>query len=232
MSSAVIIIEMLSGILRFFPNMMVTTLFVGGILLGKLPWVMASIGGGLVTLATLTLQYLLTKTIAGLDMPGEDVIKSCSLVPDIQGGAYMPIPSLWVALSSFYATYIFRNAANIYTQTPKRTTKAGASVMQRKGVGLLSMFAVLIFFMFLLIPRYWTNCETIGGIIFGLVVGIFGGYTWWSLMDACGPNVYPDIHGVMIGINPGAIKTNPVICAPRQIEVIAPLSRQTTPSGD
>ena len=216
MSSATnMIIEMLSGVLRFFPNTMIATLFVGGILLGKIPWVMASIGGIVITIGTLTLQYVLTKTIAGLEMPGQTVIESCSLSPDIKGGNYMPIPSLWVALSSFYATYIFRNAVNIYTQAPKRTTTAVSSVMQRKGVGLLSMFAVLIFFLFLLVPRYWTNCETVMGVILGLVIGIVGGYCWWAIMNACGPNVYPDIHGVMIGINPGSSKTNPVICAPK-----------------
>jgi hypothetical protein len=71
----------------------------------------------------------------------------------------------------------------------------------------------MVLFFFLLIPRYMTSCETILGVVLGLAIGISGGYLWWRLLDACGPDVYPDIHGVMIGTQPGLLHTNPIACA-------------------
>ena len=208
------LVEILGGILNFFPNTMIASLFVIGMMTGRLSWILVSLGGVVITILTLTLQYMMTKTIVGLALPGDHVIQACSILPVARGGSYTPVPSLWVALSAFFATYIFTNALNIYSQVPMRTNKDALSVQQRKGVGIISMLAVLVLFFFLLIPRYMmTTCETILGIVLGLAIGIGGGYLWWRLLDACGPDVYPDIHGVMIGTQQGLLKTNPIACA-------------------
>jgi len=210
------IIELLSGILRFFPNTMIVTLFVVGITLGKLSWILVAIGGIVVTILTLTIQYMLGKTIGmGLPagMPGSSVVEACSLLP-VVGGTYAAVPSLWISLSSFFATYIFMNALNVYSETPARANRERLAVFQRKGMGLISILAVVVLFVFLLVPRYMTSCETIGGIIGGLIIGIGAGVAWWTILDACGPDVYPDIHGVMIGLKPGSLRTHPIACAP------------------
>lgn len=213
------VVELLSGILRYFPNTMIATLFVLGITTGKLAWILVAIGGILITIVTLLVQYIFLKSL-GIgplnDRPGAAIIEACSLLPVARGtDEYSAVPSLWVAISSFFATYIFMNAANIYTQTPARINKEKIGVQQRKGMGLISMLAVALLFIFLIVPRYWTSCETIIGLLLGLGVGIGGGVTWWKILDACGPDVYPDIHGVMIGLKPGSLRTSPVACAPR-----------------
>ena len=202
--------------MRFFPNTMIATLFVVGIALGKLSWILVAIGGVATTILTLTFQYALSKAIdIGLPtgMPGSSVVEACSLLP-VASGTYAVVPSLWISLSSFFATYIFMNALNIYMEKPARVNRDRIAVQQRKGMGLISMMAVCILFVFLLIPRYWRFCETIAGIITGLIVGIGMGVAWWKILDACGPDVYPDIHGVMIGLKPGALRTHPMACAP------------------
>jgi hypothetical protein len=127
----------------------------------------------------------------------------------------MPTPSLWIALTSFFTTYIFTNALNVYSQTPLNTKAAfSISVQQRKGVGLISMLAIIVLAFFLVVARYMsTDCETILGIILGLTLGIGAGYCWWLLLDACGSDVYPDIHGVMMGSKPGLLRNGPVACA-------------------
>ena len=196
--------ELLSGLLRFFPNTMLVTLFVVGIALGKISWVLVSIGGIVVTIFTVLIQYMALKALGLGVMPGVAVMEACSLIP-IANGGYSSVPSLWVALSSFFVTYVIVNAANIYNATPVRVSKEAISVQQRKGIGLISMLAASILFVFLMIPRYWTSCETLIGIITGLVVGVGGGVVWWNILDACGPDLYPDIHSVMIGLKPGGI---------------------------
>lgn len=213
----VAVIEMLGGILRYFPNTMITTLFFVGVATGKLSWILVAIGGIVITILTLTLQYTFQKSfgIGPLtDRPGAAIIKACSLLPDAIGGEYIAEPSLWVALSSFFITYIFMNAKNIYTQQPSRANKDKLGVQQRKGVGLISMLAVVVLGLFLIVPRYWTKCENKRGFIIGLVIGLLGGFMWWNILNACGPDVFPDIHGVMIGLKPGSIRTNPMVCAP------------------
>jgi hypothetical protein len=209
------LVEMLSGILRYFPNTMISTLFVVGIMMGRLSWVLVALGGIVVTIGTLTIQYLLTKTIGGFDLPGDHFIKACSLLPVAQGGHYMPTPSLWIALTSFFTTYIFTNALNVYSQTPPSTqARYTISVQQRKGVGLISTLAIIVLAVFLVVARYMsTDCENILGIVLGLTIGITAGYFWWLLLDACGADVYPDIHGVMIGSKPGLLRNGPVVCA-------------------
>jgi hypothetical protein len=210
-------VELLGGILRFFPNTILITLFVLGITTGKVAWILVAVGGLLVTILTLLIQYLFGKGL-GLgplsDRPGAAIMEACSLIPIASNATYSAIPSLWVAMSSFFVAYIFTNATNIYTQTPARINKEKIAVQQRKGVGLISMFSVVLLFVFLMVPRYWTNCETRWGVILGLLVGCGFGIGWWYILNACGADVYPDIHGVMIGLKPGALRTNPIACAP------------------
>ena len=215
------IVEILSGILRYFPNAMISTLFVVGMMTARISWILVAIGGILVTIGTLTLQYLLMKTVGSMlpdgwsEMPGNHVIKACSPLPVAEGGSYNTSPSLWVALNTFFATYILTNAVNVYTQTPA-TSKAAAtiSVQQRKGVGLISMLAILVLFFFLLLARCMaTDCESTFGIVLGLAIGIGSGYGWWAVLNACGPDVYPDIHGVMISSSPTLLRTGPMVCA-------------------
>jgi len=217
------VIEMLSGILRFFPNILIASLFVIGILTGRMAWILVSIGGLVIAIITLTLQYVMTKTIGIGDIPGRHVMDACSLIPVTQDSIYNNVPSLWISLTSFFLTFIFMNGLNIYSQAPVRTNDNSTSVQQRKGVGMISMVAVLILFVFLIMSRctlsIWNfrmdapTCESLLGVITGLAVGLGGGYLWWMLLDACGPEVYPDIHGVMIGTQPGLLHSNPIACA-------------------
>lgn len=215
------IVEMLSGILRYFPNSMIATLFVVGMMTGRIAWILVSIGGILIVVGTLILQYLISKTVGSslpmgwAEIPGQHVISACSLLPIAQGGTYAAAPSLWVAISSFFATYIITNATNVYTQSPISSKAAAAfSVQQRKGVGLISMLAVILLFLFLLAARCMsTDCESTLGVLLGLGIGIGGGYGWWSVLNACGADVYPDIHGVMIASSPSILRTGPMVCA-------------------
>lgn len=207
------VVELLSGILRLFPNTIIATLFVVGIATGKISWIFIGVGALLMTIATLVVQYILSKTINFGPMPGAEVMEACSILPTA-AGAYTTTPSLWIALSTFLVSYIFINASNIYSTKPHRKSQDAISVQQRKGTGLISMLAVCLLFLFLLVPRWNTTCETLIGMLLGAAMGIAGGWIWWKVLDACGPDVYPDIHGVMVGLKPGGLRTGPVACTP------------------
>jgi hypothetical protein len=208
--------EILGGILRFFPNTMFVTFLIAGIMTGRMPWILAA-AGGLVTIATTSLFQGLAQWFLGIDAvrydfkPGEVAADSCSLTPSTD--VFIQVPSMWIATSAFYATYIFTNALNIYTYT-STTNQNRIPVQQRKGMGLISMVAVFLLFFFLLVPRFMTTCESIMGTITGLGIGIGWGVAWWHIVNLCGANIFPDVHGVMIGLTPGSLKSNPFAYVP------------------
>ena len=194
--------------------MMTVTLFVLGVTTGRLTWILVSLGSVIVIIATLTLQHLISRLTSVKPLSGAAIMEACSLLP-IAGSEYAAVPSLWVALSAFFATYIFVNANNIYTKTPTQVNKDKLAVQQRKGMGLISMVAIILLFALIMFPRWRSSCETMLGVITGLIIGCGGGYVWWLILNACGSNVFPDIHGVMLGLAPGKLHTNPRVCTPK-----------------
>jgi hypothetical protein len=218
------IAEILGGILRFFPNTMVVTLFFVGMMTGRIPWILTAVGGLLMIVITMFAQVLLS-WVLGAEMgnydftPGEVAAESCSLTPTLLQENYTTLPSLWIASSSFYATFIFMNAFNIYKQAPANNiSKDKMAVQQRKGMGLISMVTAALLFFFLLVPRFLTRCESVIGTIIGLALGIGWGFGWWTILNFCGANVFPDIHGVMIGLTPRSLRANPYALVPQPPE--------------
>lgn len=211
-----VINELLSGIHRYFPNVMTASLIVIGLLTAKVGWVLVGVGAILLAIIVLILQYTINKMIGLGDMPGLDVLKACSIIPSVSSDAvYRTTPSVWMALTAFFLTYIIVNASNVYTTTPAKKAKDSIPVQQRKSIGVLSMLAVAILFILLLIPRYASPCESTMGTILGLAIGGAAGWGWWQILNACGADVYPDIHSVMIGLKPASLRTSPVACVPK-----------------
>jgi hypothetical protein len=213
--------DVLSGVLRFFPNTMMYTLLIVGALTGKLSWLFVSFGGMILAAGILTLQYLFNRALGlGLEssgIPGAAVLDACSLIPITQETRYATLPSLWMALTTYFATYILINAAHIYTAQPVHKSRDALPVQQRKGIGMISMLAAALLFVFLVVPRYRTTCETLAGTVLGVGAGLGFAWIWWKVLDACGSDVFPDIHGVMMGLKPGTLHTAPVACTPHKM---------------
>jgi hypothetical protein len=208
------ITELLSGVLRYFPNTITVTLLVLGITLYRLPWILIAMGGVIVAIITMFFQYLNMKFVGYGAMPGSAALQACSLVPTTSG-IFTNTPSTWIAISVFYLTYIITNAANIYgyTNTSKKAKKETAATQRRKSIGLISILAVSLLFFFIVIPRLMTTCESVMGSILGALIGAGTGYGWWAILNACGSTVYPDIHGVMLGLDTGSSLATPLACS-------------------
>ena len=216
--------ELISGILRFFPNSMIVALITLGITMGRITWILVALGGIAIIIFTLLLQYALGKTPIGgmFDLPGKAVIEACSLIPIASDtGNYNSLPSIWLSTSLFFVTYILVNAVKIYTQSPASSLSTASKlssqgittpVQQRKGMGLISIVAVCFMIVLLIAPRCFSPCESYGGIALGTAIGVVGGWGWWQLLNACGNSIYPDIHGVQIGLTPGPTH-KPLACS-------------------
>jgi hypothetical protein len=217
------ILQLLTGVLRYFPNIMMMTLLVGGIMLAKLSWIWIAAGGLVVAIIVLTAQFLLNK-ISGdyFNIPGINVIDMCSILPRTSADKYSLIPSLWVTLTTFFGAYIVINAANIYSTNPSAKPKDATPVQQRKGMGLISMLAAILLLVVLLLGRYFTGCEVqlsgpagsaVGFFSFLLSIGIGAGmaFGWWHMLAAGGTS-NSDIHGVMAGLTPGGLRAGAMAC--------------------
>ena len=205
-------LELLSGVLRYFPNTMMVTMTVGGIALGRIAWVLVAIGAMILSAIILTVQYLFNKGIGLMPMPGAAVLDACALIPTIRNAPYFTTPSLWMALTMYFSLYTVLNAGYIYQANPTRRTKETIPTQQRKGLGLISIMATVILFLFLVIPRFITPCESAMGSVLGLGLGAGFAYLWWKILDACGSDVFPDIHGVLASLNRGKLHDAPRAC--------------------
>jgi nitrate reductase NapE component len=210
------IVEMLSGILRLFPNTMMITLLVVGLATNRIPWIFVALGGFITGLVVYMFQMIAGKLPGGDNsIPGFDVVEACSIIPQSSSSdKYIYTPSLWVALTTFFLAYILTNAVNIYTAPAGHGSKHEATtVLQRKGIGLISIFAAVSLFVFLVGARWYTTCESTMGLITGVLIGASIAYGWWHVLSACGADVYPDMHGVLIGLGPASLQTDrQVIC--------------------
>jgi hypothetical protein len=216
--------DVLAGVLRYFPNTMIASLFVGGLTLRRLSWILVSSGAALLALFVVTLQYVFGKGFGIGSVPGDAIMEACSLIPISKGATYSYIPSLWISLTSFFAMYILVNAYTIYTTRPTNVSNDALPVQQRKGLGLISMFATAILAFFLIMVRQRSLCETWGytswiqmlmGLVGAVVLGGGWAYIWWKILNACGGYSLSDLHGVLLALKPGALHTQPMICRPQ-----------------
>lgn len=214
-----VVSDFLSGIHRYFPTMMTTTLIVVGILLAKVNWILVGLGSLVAALITLVLQWPFSgervqNPIRDWDLRGAAVLEVCGLLPAATGGTYTRVPSLWFTIMSFYMAYILKNAVSVYTTKPATAAAAASSSAQhRKGVGIISILTTVIMFLVLAVVRMTTSCEHWLGALLGIVIGGGIGVGWWYTLAAAGTDYYPDIHSVMIGLQPGPVHGSAVACA-------------------
>lgn len=203
---------------NYFPTAVGTTFAVGGLATGRMPWVITAVGmiclGAILIATHLALGKAAFLTSVKDALSGAHVLEMCSVTP-IPGatGTYFSFPSMWVALTSYVLMVIVMSASVVATANPTTASKEALPVQQRKGVGTLSLLAAIILFLFLLLLRVRTGCETIVGVLLGILFGAGFGAIWWTIMRSGGPAVW-DVHGVMLGTQPGSLRTGPLACLP------------------
>ena len=199
------LVEVLTGIYQYLPNTLTTSLLVFGVFLGRISWILTAMGAIVLTILISLLQFGKAKFVPDFGkLPGAAAVAACSILPS-KAESFETIPSLWMATAFYYATFILINASNIYMTKPTKKSSEALTVQHRKAVGIVSIVTTLILCAFLIVPRFiWSDCESkyaIGGFL-GAAIGVLMGLAWWTLLDLCGPDVYPDVHGVMIGLRP------------------------------
>lgn len=194
-------VDFFRHVLRYFPNTISVTLIVAGIALGQVAWILVAGGAIVLTLFIMFFQRVVFKSFGVGQSPGQALLMACSILPTVTDDKYYNIPSMWLALTSYFVSYILSNASYIYSARPSSSlSRDTTAVAQRKGVGLISMLAITVLFLFLAIIRCTSVCETRIGVISGILLGTAFGIGWWYLLHLGGPSI-SDIHGVLRGLS-------------------------------
>jgi hypothetical protein len=199
---------------RFFPTAVGVTLGIAGLATGRIPWVLVTLGLILIAGIARATQAIFSKwsqaTTAG------HIFETCSLAP-IPGTdtIYGYLPSMWMTLTAYLLTVFLSSGIVVATAKPAtKTANEALPVQQRKGVGTLSIIACAVLLFFMILLRYRSGCEGLLGLITGLILGVLFGLGWWHVvMRVGGPAVW-DVHGVMLGTQPGSLRTSPLACLP------------------
>lgn len=224
--SALVIKELLLGLVRLFPNTMTGITLLGGLALGQLSWVLMSIGALIIALI-ITAIHLFGGSITTYFPRTIDaaILNACSVIPTTAPGAtYWYLPSLWITLTVYYLTYILFNAVSVYTAPSTKLPAEAMPVQHRKSIGVVSIIAIVLLLVSLLFHRAMTGCEYtlyLGpvalpvGILLSTAIGVGWAYAWYTSTRAMGASLFYDVHGVMMGLQPGGLRTSPLACAPQ-----------------
>ena len=135
------------------------------------------------------------------------------------------VSSYWLAMTVFFISYMMSNAVALYTMpadiptTPLPNAKKvafDAKVTTRTTQSLIAIISITIFALAILTYRLkYSGCETLGGVIWTLI--IFGtlGYAWYKALATTGQNRLSDLFGIANRLlSPDAVKNEPVACLP------------------
>ena len=176
------------------------------------------------------LQWILFFLPSSITQAGQGPV--CNLVlKDAQVGegvgptAAQQIVSDWAAMAIFAFSYIFTNAYALYTlptiYPPNATADDQAATDEKAGLrksrAVLSMIMILaVALVFLAIRVFVSRCDTVFGMVLGLLVFGHLGVGWYFALRGVGQDRLSDLFGVANRIlSPSALANQPYVCLPQ-----------------
>jgi hypothetical protein len=143
-----------------------------------------------------------------------------------------PVPetvfsSIWTAMTIFFTSYVFTNGLELYNRQSADSTievvtsdqsDIDTKVAARTSQAIISMISVVIFAFIVIGFRYYSGCETVGGIFWTTIIFGFLGNVWYSLLSRVGQDRLSDLFGIANRLlPPSAITNQPIACIPIQV---------------
>lgn len=140
-------------------------------------------------------------------IPSSDV---CSIVPGTFN-SISRIPSLYFAHISFFLSYLFMNAFDLYNINSDPLVDQNL-VNNRKYRSFAVMVILVLTLLSLIVLRYFTShCDSPLGIIVTISIFTFSGFAWYKFAEYCGAR-NSDLMGISQSILSSS-STAPVVCA-------------------
>ena len=134
------------------------------------------------------------------------------------------ISSEWLAMISFFFSYLIANAVELYSLTANDSsiTVDGSAapditskITNRTSQAMVALCTTIVVACIIIGYRYMTQCETLLGTV--VTMGIFGGigYGWYKLLSTIGQNRLSDMFGIANRLlSPSAMTNAPIACVP------------------
>ena len=125
------------------------------------------------------------------------------------------VPSYWLTMMSFFFTYLFLNAHNLYNK--QSSSKASQiAVDARKNQTMISMIILFITGIIFTLIRYSTSCESGVGVVISWGLGGGVAFGWYTFMRQCGLGRLDDIFGISNRLLPmqSYEEPSPSMCVP------------------
>jgi hypothetical protein len=123
----------------------------------------------------------------------------------------MVVPSYWLSQVWFFLSYLFTNAAKVYSKPADGNTPK-LKVDNRKARTTTIMIVTLVGALALTALRYtYTNTETLLGVFASMGVGIGLGVGWYYFAELCGAQ-YSDVFGIITQTLSSGAQQKPLTC--------------------
>jgi hypothetical protein len=125
------------------------------------------------------------------------------------------VPSYWLTMMTFFFSYLFINAYNLYTKQEVSNASPQA-VQARKSQSIMSMIVVIALAIVFAAIRYGTSCETALSFLISGLLGYGLAHGWFTFMRNCGLGRLDDLFGISNRIMPlqSMEERPPTVCMP------------------
>ena len=144
---------------------------------------------------------------------------SCTLFETVSKNPFTSmnaVPTTWSVMTSFFFVYLLINSVTIYNlPTPAWADQTGVNA--RKTRTLMSSITISIIAVIVFLIRYsLSSCETITGLIIGILLGSYLAYSWYNIMFNCGLGRFDDVFGISNRLlsREASEKIPPKVCVP------------------
>jgi hypothetical protein len=223
--------ELIHATFRQLPLFLIGTLFILGLIETNIAYLFLVIGSFIFIATTWMSQVILSFIVNRVNIPilttllmsPNGAMQGCSILgmsgraAAIGGGSSIVAPSYFIGFLSFFFTYVFRNAYELYEREPANAGDKAAKekIDNRKYQAGMAMFlCILLFLLFSAIRMFrFGGCERPLGALLGMAIGIPLAMGWYNMLRYCGGDALSDLFGIIGRLVPtGAKDANPVAC--------------------
>ena len=166
------------------------------------------------TVSNVFLEFLVKKidgSLAAMSYIQTHNVDVCNLIPgstDYTTPFVGVVPSYWMAHIVFFFSFLLSNAYSVYMMKAPENAQQ-EKVDRRKSQALLSIIlSTVLFFVLVLMRKFFVGCETWTGIIVSLLVMAPLGFGWYKLARECSAKD-SDIFGIVQKILPESAQQPP-----------------------
>jgi hypothetical protein len=135
------------------------------------------------------------------------------LAPSPSGLTIISTMSYWTTAVSFFFSYFIFNAITLF-ERPSAKNASHEKVQARKVQSAMAIVVAGVLFLLLIGYRMQIRCESVLGLLLGVLGGGALGYGWFEFLKACSGDRLVDLFGIANRIMSADRGSVPQVCVP------------------